>query len=193
MIRPSTFKLIPAHLFPYSLISLFPSRLSPLASPTILANVPAMSLESVRAFLADKAPDIEIIVTEQSSATVELAAQAHGVEPAQIAKTICVRVGEQAMLIVAGGTARLDNKKFKAQFSGKPRMLGAEEVVELTSHPVGGVCPFGVATPMPIYCDESLRAFDEVVPAAGATNAAVRIGTERLAEITDASWVDVCQ
>lgn len=152
-----------------------------------------MSLESVRAFLADKAPDIEIIVTEQSSATVELAAQAHGVEPAQIAKTICVRVGEQAMLIVAGGTARLDNKKFKAQFSGKPRMLGAEEVVELTSHPVGGVCPFGVATPMPIYCDESLRAFDEVVPAAGATNAAVRIGTERLAEITDANWVDVCQ
>lgn len=152
-----------------------------------------MSLESVRAFLADKAPDIEIIVTEQSSATVELAAQAHGVEPAQIAKTICVRVGEQAMLIVAGGTTRLDNKKFKAQFSGKPRMLGAEEVVELTSHPVGGVCPFGVATPMPIYCDESLRAFDEVVPAAGATNAAVRIGTERLAEITDASWVDVCQ
>src|SRR5690606_13725200 len=153
----------------------------------------AMSLESVRAFRADKAPDIEIIVTEQSSATVELAAQAHGVEPAQIAKTICVRVGEQAMLIVAGGTARLDNKKFKAQFSGKPRMLGAEEVVELTSQPVGGVCPFGVATPMPIYCDESLRAFDEVVPAAGATNAAVRIGTERLAEITDASWVDVCQ
>ncbi|HUH50038.1 MAG TPA: YbaK/EbsC family protein [Mycoplana sp.] len=152
-----------------------------------------MSLESVRAFLADKAPDIEIIVTEQSSATVELAAQAHGVEPAQIAKTICVRVGEQAMLIVAGGTARLDNKKFKAQFSGKPRMLGAEEVVELTSHPVGGVCPFGVATPMPIYCDESLRAFDEVVPAAGATNAAVRIGTARLAEITAASWVDVCQ
>lgn len=152
-----------------------------------------MSLESVRAFLADKAPDIEIIVTEQSSATVELAAQAHGVEPAQIAKTICVRVGEQTMLIVAGGTARLDNKKFKAQFSGKPRMLGAEEVLELTSHPVGGVCPFGVATPMPIYCDVSLRAYDEVVPAAGATNAAVRIGTERLAEVTDASWVDVCQ
>ena len=152
-----------------------------------------MSLESVRAFLAEKAPDIDIIITEQSSATVDLAAQAHGVEPAQIAKTICVRVGEQTMLIVAGGTARLDNKKFKAQFSGKPRMLGAEEVLELTSHPVGGVCPFGVATPMPIYCDVSLRAYDEVVPAAGATNAAVRIGTERLAEVTDASWVDVCQ
>lgn len=152
-----------------------------------------MSLESVRAFLAEKAPDIDIIITEQSSATVELAAQAHGVEPAQIAKTICVRVGEETMLIVAGGNARLDNKKFKAQFSGKPRMLGAEEVLELTSHPVGGVCPFGVATPLPIYCDVSLRAFDEVVPAAGATNAAVRIATERLAEVTDAAWVDVCQ
>ncbi|MEO3389418.1 YbaK/EbsC family protein [Mesorhizobium sp. CAU 1741] len=152
-----------------------------------------MSLESVRAFLAEKAPDITVIVTEQSSATVDLAAQAHGVEPAQIAKTICVRVGEATMLIVAGGTARLDNKKFKAQFGGKPRMLGAEEVLELTSHPVGGVCPFGIATPMPIYCDVSLQAFDEVVPAAGATNAAVRIGTNRLAELTNAQWVDVCQ
>lgn len=152
-----------------------------------------MSLESVRAFFAAKAPDIAVIVTEQSSATVELAAQAHGVEPAQIAKTICVRAGEQAMLIVAGGTARLDNKKFKAVFGGKPRMLGAEEVLELTSHPVGGVCPFGVATPLPIHCDVTLRRFDEVVPAAGATNAAVRIDTERLAELTGAVWVDVCQ
>lgn len=152
-----------------------------------------MSLESVRAFFAEKAPDISVIVTEQSSATVELAAQAHSVEPGQIAKTICARVGEQTMLIVASGTARLDNKKFKAQFGGKPRMLGADEVVELTSHPVGGVCPFGVATPLPVYCDVSLRAFDEVVPAAGATNAAVRITTERLAGLTGAQWVNVCQ
>lgn len=153
----------------------------------------AMSLESVRTFFAEKAPDIAIIVTEQSSATVELAAQAHNVEPAQIAKTICVRVGEQTMLIVASGTSRLDNKKFKAQFGGKPRMLGAEEVLELTSHPVGGVCPFGVATPMPIFCDASLKAFDEVVPAAGATNSAVRITPDRMAELTEATWVDVCQ
>ena len=152
-----------------------------------------MSLESVRAFFAEKAPDISVIVTEQSSATVDLAAQAHGVAPAQIAKTICVRVGEETMLIVASGTSRLDNKKFKAQFGGKPRMLGAEEVLELTSHPVGGVCPFGLATPMPVRCDVSLQAFDEVVPAAGATNAAVRIGTKRLAELTNAQWVDVCQ
>ena len=152
-----------------------------------------MSLESVRAFLAEKAPDIEIIVTEQSSATVELAAQAHGVEPAQIAKTICVRVGEQTMLIVAGGTARLDNKKFKAQFSGKPRMLGADEVLELTSHPVGGVCPFGLENPLTVYCDVSLRSFDEVLPAAGSIHSAVRISPQRMAELTAAKWIDVCE
>jgi prolyl-tRNA editing enzyme YbaK/EbsC (Cys-tRNA(Pro) deacylase) len=152
-----------------------------------------MSLESVRIFFAEKAPDISVIVTGQSSATVDLAAQAHGVEPAQIAKTICLRSGEQTMLIVASGTARLDNKKFKAMFGGKPRMLGADEVVELTSHPVGGVCPFGLPAPMPVYCDASLRAFDEVVPAAGATNAAVRITPERMALLTGAQWVDVCQ
>lgn len=163
------------------------------ASRPFPGNVPAMSLESVRTFFAENAPDIAVIVTEQSSATVELAAQAHGVAPEQIAKTICVRAGEQAMLIVACGTARLDNKKFKAQFAGKPRMLGAEEVVELTSHPVGGVCPFGLATALPIYCDISLKAFDEVVPAAGATNSAVRIAPDRMAQLTSATWVDVCQ
>jgi len=152
-----------------------------------------MSLESVRAFFAEKAPDIEIIVTEESSATVDLAASAHGVEPAQIAKTICLRAGEKTMLLVAAGTTRLDNRKFKDAFSAKPRMLGAEEVLELTSHPVGGVCPFGVATPLPVYCDVSLQRFEEVVPAAGATNSAVRVTPQRLAELTDAQWVDVCQ
>ena len=152
-----------------------------------------MSLESVRAFIAEKAPDIEIIVTEESSATVDLAAAAHGVEPAQIAKTICLRAGEKTMLLVAAGTARLDNRKFKDVFSAKPRMLGGEEVVELTSHPIGGVCPFGLATPLPIYCDVSLQRFDEVVPAAGATNSALRITPQRLAELTGAEWVDVCQ
>jgi len=152
-----------------------------------------MSLESVRAFFAEKAPDIEIIVTEQSSATVDLAAEAHGVEPAQIAKTICLRAGEEVMLVVAKGTARLDNRKFKDTFAAKPRMLGAEEVVELTSHPVGGVCPFGLPSPLKVYCDVSLKAFDEVVPAAGATNAAVRISPLRMAELTGAGWIDVCQ
>lgn len=152
-----------------------------------------MSLESVRAFFAEHAPDLSVIVTEASSATVDLAAAAHGVEPAQIAKTICLRAGDTAMLVVAKGTARLDNRKFKDAFAAKPRMLGADEVVALTGHPVGGVCPFGLATPLPVYCDVSLQAFDEVVPAAGATNAAVRIAPGRLAELTGASWIDVCQ
>lgn len=152
-----------------------------------------MSLESVRAFFAEKAPDIAVIVTEQSSATVALAAEAHGVAPAQIAKTICARVGEDIVLIVAAGTARLSNRKFKDRFAAKPRMLDAEQVVAATSHPVGGVCPFGLPTDLPVYCDRSLSAFAEVVPAAGATNAAVRIAPERMAALVNAEWVDVCE
>ncbi len=151
-----------------------------------------MSLESVRAFFQANAPDIDVIVTEASSATVTLAAEAHGVEPAQIAKTICLRAGDETLLLVTSGTARLSNRKFKDRFGGKPRMLDAEQVLELTSHPVGGVCPFGVATPLPVYCDVSLKRFGEVVPAAGATNAAVRIPPERMATLTSAEWVDVC-
>lgn len=152
-----------------------------------------MSLESVRAFFAAKAPDIEVVVTEASSATVALAAAAHGVAPDQIAKTICLRVGDTAMLVVAAGTARLDNRKFKDRFGGKARMLEAEEVVASTSHPIGGVCPFGLPAPLPVYCDISLKAFGEVVPAAGATNAAVRLAPERMAALVGAEWVDVCQ
>lgn len=152
-----------------------------------------MSLSSVRAFFASQAPDIEIIVTEASSATVQLAADAHGVEPAQIAKTICLRAGDSVMLIVAGGMARLDNRKFRDRFNAKARMLDADEVVAITSHPVGGVCPFGLPEPVPVYCDVSLQRFDEVVPAAGATNAALKIAPDRLVELTDAEWVDVCR
>lgn len=152
-----------------------------------------MSLESVRAFFSQQAADISVIETEASSATVTLAAEAHGVDPAQIAKTICVRVGDRVMLVVASGTARLDNRKSKDVLGGKPRMLDAEEVVAATSHPVGGVCPFGLPTPLPIYCDVSLKRFDVVVPAAGAINAAVRISPDRMAELVDAEWVDICQ
>jgi prolyl-tRNA editing enzyme YbaK/EbsC (Cys-tRNA(Pro) deacylase) len=152
-----------------------------------------MSIETVRAFLSAYAPDITVIETEQSSATVAQAAEAHGVDPAQIAKTICLRLGDEPILVVAGGLARLDNRKFKDAFGSKVRMLGADEVVEVTSHPVGGVCPFGLPSPLRIYCDVSLRRFDEVVPAAGSTNSAVRITTVRLAELTSAIWIDVCR
>ncbi len=152
-----------------------------------------MSLETVRAFLSASAPDIDIIETEMSSATVAQAAEAHGVDPAQIAKTICLRLDDAPILVVAGGLARLDNRKFKDTFGTKARLLSAEEVVEATSHPVGGVCPFGLPSPLRIYCDVSLKHFDVVVPAAGSTNSAVRIATDRLAELTKATWVDVCQ
>ena len=152
-----------------------------------------MSLESVRQFLADHAPDIAVIETEASSATVSLAALAHGVEPDQIAKTICVKVGDTVMLVVAAGTRRLDNGKFRQEFGAKPRMLGPEDVLHLTGHPVGGVCPFGLATDLPVVCDVSLKAYPEVVPAAGATNSALRISPERMASLTQARWVDVCQ
>jgi prolyl-tRNA editing enzyme YbaK/EbsC (Cys-tRNA(Pro) deacylase) len=152
-----------------------------------------MSVESVRAFLADKAPDLAVIELPTSTATVAEAAAAHGVEPGRIAKTLSLRVGERVLLVVARGDARLDNRKIKATFGGKASMPGPDEVQALTGHPVGGVCPFGLATPVPVYCDVSLKAFDEVVPAAGAINAAVRIAPGRMAEITGASWVDVCQ
>jgi prolyl-tRNA editing enzyme YbaK/EbsC (Cys-tRNA(Pro) deacylase) len=152
-----------------------------------------MSLESVRAQLARIAPDIAIIELETSTATVALAALGHGVLPAQIAKTLSLRVGERNLLLVTRGDARLDNKKAKAAFGGKVRMLSAEEVVAVTGHPVGGVCPFGLATPLPVYCDTSLQAFAEVVPAAGSTHSALKIAPVRMAELVGAEWVDVCQ
>ncbi|EGT3573209.1 YbaK/EbsC family protein [Citrobacter amalonaticus] len=152
-----------------------------------------MSLQSVRQFLAEHAPDIEIIELGQSTATVELAAKAHNVQPGQIAKTLSLKVKEAIILIVAKGDARLDNKKLKSTFGAKARMLSSDEVVNATGHPVGGVCPFGLETPLPVYCDISLRAFTEVLPAAGAIDSAVRIAPERMAELTSAIWVDVCQ
>jgi prolyl-tRNA editing enzyme YbaK/EbsC (Cys-tRNA(Pro) deacylase) len=152
-----------------------------------------MSLQSVRAFFAEKAPDIIVLESPISSATVALAAEAYGVEPGMIAKTLSLRVGERVILIVASGTSRMDNKKVKAQFGGKPKMLGLEEVADITGHEVGGVCPFGLKMPLPVYCDVSLKAFDIVVPAAGSTHSAVKITPHRLAELTSAEWVDVCQ
>jgi prolyl-tRNA editing enzyme YbaK/EbsC (Cys-tRNA(Pro) deacylase) len=152
-----------------------------------------MSIESVRAFFAEKAPDISVIESPDSSATVALAAQAYGVEPARIGKTLSLRIGERVVLIVTSGTSRMDNRKVKACFGGKPKMLGLDEVAEITGHEVGGVCPFGLKTPLPVYCDVSLQAFDVVVPAAGSTHSAVRIAPQRMAELTGAEWVDVCQ
>ncbi|NDV12924.1 YbaK/EbsC family protein [Crenobacter caeni] len=152
-----------------------------------------MSLESVRRFFAERAPHMAIIELETSTATVELAARAHGVEPGRIAKTLAFRtVAGEVLILVTRGDARIDNARFKARF-GKGKMLGAEEVEGVTGHPVGGVCPFGLATPLPVYLDTSLTAFDEVLPAAGAVHSAVRVSPTLLAELAGGEWVDVCK
>lgn len=151
-----------------------------------------MTLASVRADLAHRAPDLEVIVTFDSTATVPLAASVHGVEPGQIAKTLAIRVDNREFLLVTRGDARLSNPKAKAAFGGRPRMLGAEDVERLTSHEVGGVCPFGLPGPLPIYLDVSLRAYDVLIPAGGDTHASVRLPLTRLAELCGGLWVDAC-
>lgn len=152
-----------------------------------------MSLESARAWLAANAPDLAVIEVATSTATVAEAAQSLGVEPGRIAKTLAVRANAEVFLLVARGDARLDNVKTKATFGGRPRMLGAEETWALTGHPVGGVCPFGLATPLPVYCDVSLKGFDTVFPAAGSLTSSVEVAPERLAALVSRGWVDICR
>ena len=152
-----------------------------------------MSLDSVRAWLAEHAPDLRLIEVEESTATVETAARALGVEPGRIAKTLAVRAGEHLFLLVARGDARLDNRKCKDEFGARPRMLGPDETLELTGHPVGGVNPFGLRRPLPIYLDTSLNAFDIVYPAGGSLNTSVEVATERLFELVGERWVDLCR
>ena len=152
-----------------------------------------MSLESVKAWLAANAPDFRLIEVEDSTATVETAARALGVEPGQIAKTLAVRAGEQLFLLCTRGDARLDNRKCKDALGARPRMLGAEETLDVTGHPVGGVCPFGLKRPLPVYLDVSLKAFDVVYPAGGSLNTSVEVGTERLFDLVAERWVDLCR
>lgn len=151
-----------------------------------------MSAESVRAFLADRASDVTIIDQGVSTATVIEAAAALGVEPARIAKTLSLRVGDTVVLVCTRGDARLSNGKAKAALGAKPRMLSADEVEAITGHPVGGVCPFGLASPLPVYCDVSLRAFPTVFPAAGSRTTSVELTPDRLAALTGAQWIDIC-
>jgi len=152
-----------------------------------------MSAESVQAWLAANAPDLHYIEAADTTATVETAARTLGVEPGQIAKTLTVRVNNELFLLVARGDARLDNRKCKDELGGRPRMLGAEETEELTGHPVGGVCPFGLRTPLPVFVDVSLRAFDTVYPAGGSRNTSIEISTGRLFELVGDRWVDLCR
>lgn len=151
-----------------------------------------MSEASVRAFFATHAPDVAIIDQGVSTATVLEAAAALGVEPARIAKTLSLRVGDQVVLVCTRGDARLNNGKAKAALGAKPRMLGADEVEAITGHPVGGVCPFGLTAPLAIYCDISLQAFETVFPAAGSRTTSVELTPDRLASLTGALWIDIC-
>lgn len=152
-----------------------------------------MSLESVRAAFESLQLELTIIELGASTATVDLAARAIGVEPGRIAKTLAFRLSDhRVILLVARGDARIDNRKFKDAF-GRGKMLPAEEVAGVTGHPVGGVCPFGLRTLLPVFLDVSLRDFDEVFPAAGSVSSAVRMTPQQIAQITQAQWVDVCQ
>ena len=151
-----------------------------------------MSLESVQSWLAANAPDLPLIEVEGSTATVDTAAEALGVQPGRIAKTLAVRAGDHLFLLCARGNARLDNRKCKDEFGARPRMLGPEETLEITGHPVGGVCPFGLKQPLPVYLDVSLKAFNVVYPAGGSRNTSVEVPTERLFELVADRWVDLC-
>ena len=151
-----------------------------------------MSDQSVRAWLADHAPDLLFIEVEDTTATVETAAKALAVEPGRIAKTLAVRAGDHLFLLVARGDARLDNRKCKDEFGARPRMLGPDETLEVTGHSVGGVCPFGLKSPLPVYVDVSLQAFDTVYPAGGSRNTSIEFPTARLFELVGDRWVDLC-
>ena len=152
-----------------------------------------MSLESVKAWLAAHAPDLPLIEVEETTATVDTAAKALGVEPGRIAKTLAVRAEEHLFLLCTRGDARLDNRKCKDELGARPRMLGAEETFEVTGHPVGGVCPFGLKRPLPVYLDVSLKAYDVVYPAGGSLNTSVEVATDRLFDLVAERWVDLCR
>ncbi|HBP24014.1 MAG TPA: EbsC protein [Oribacterium sp.] len=153
-----------------------------------------MSLEKAKKYLEDKGYADRIILLHASSATVELAAEALGVEPASIAKTLSFYLGEQPILIVTEGTARIDNHKYKNTFHVKAKMIPFDEVEAAVGHAPGGVCPFGVNAGVRIYLDESLKKFDTVYPAAGADHSAIKLSVAELEALAGAEgWVDVCK
>lgn len=155
-----------------------------------------MAIEQVKEYFAGLGLAQRVLEMDQSSATVELAAQAVGVTPARIAKTLSFESPEGCLLLLAAGDARIDNAKFKRAFGRKAKMLDPEQALALTGHAVGGVCPFALAHPEACrtYLDVSLRRFDQVYPAAGSGNSAVRLSCEELERCAQAAgWVDVCK
>lgn len=153
-----------------------------------------MSLEKAKKYLADRGFLDHIIELDHSTATVSLAAEALGVEPGMIAKTLSFFQGETPVLILAEGTARIDNRKYKDTFHMKARMIPFEEVEAATGHAPGGVCPFGANENVKVYLDQSLRKFEVVYPAAGNDHSAVKLTIPELEQVADtADWVDVCR
>ena len=153
-----------------------------------------MSLEKAKAYLKEKGYADHVIELEDSSATVQLAAQALGVEPGMIAKTMSFLIGEEAILILTEGTAKVDNRKYKDTFHMKAKMIPFEEVESWIGHAPGGVCPFGIKEGIKVYLDESLKQFDTVYPAAGNDHSAVKLTIAELEEVAGAAgWVNVCK
>lgn len=153
-----------------------------------------MSIETVRLFLRETGFEDRIREFGVSSATVNLAAQAVGCEPARIAKTLSFLVDEGCVLIVTAGDAKIDNSKFKAMFHTKAKMLSPEQVYSFTGHAVGGVCPFANPDGVRTYLDVSLQRFETVFPAAGSSNSAIQLTCDELAEYSHSlGWIDVCK
>ncbi len=153
-----------------------------------------MSFQQVKEYFASYGLSDRVMEFSESSATVELAAAAVGCEPARIAKTLSFYVNGQPVLVVTAGDAKIDNKKFKAQFQEKAKMIPFDEVEAAAGNPPGGVCPFAVRPDIPVYLDVSMKRFDTVFPAAGSANSAVRITPEELELHSRAkAWVDVCK
>ncbi len=153
-----------------------------------------MSIEKVRAYFRQFGIEDRIREFDVSSATVELAAAALDVAPERISKTLSFKSGDSCILILCAGDARIDNKKFKAQFGMKAKMPTSDEVLELVGHPVGGVCPFGINPGVKVYLDQSMQRFDTVFPAAGSANSAIELSLDELFKYSGADcWVDVCK
>lgn len=153
-----------------------------------------MSIERVRAYFSKIGMEERIVELDQSSATVELAAQALGCRPVDIAKTLAFDVEGQTIVIVAAGNARIDNAKYKNTFGKKAKMLHGQEVEERTGHAIGGVCPFGLKDGVKVYLDQSLKPLTKVYPACGSSNSCICLSIEELEKVTDfVAWVDVCK
>ena len=153
-----------------------------------------MSIQRVKEYFCTLGMEKRVWEFETSSATMELAAETLGVRPARIAKTLSFALGEGCVLVVAAGDARVDNRKFKDQFGTKAKMLAYDEVERLTGSEVGGVCPFALPKPTPVYLDGSLKRFATVFPACGSTNSALELTCEELFRVSNAvAWVDVCK